>query len=117
MTKPAPPRGLSRRSAGLWRDVMSNFVLSASEIMVLTEACASLDRAAAAAVVLDAEGAISSDRYGSPKAHPAVDIELRHRALAARLLASLGVEEPQATGGYGRHTPGPRRRAASKRKA
>ena len=68
MTKPTAPKGLTRRSAALWRQATAGYVLSASELMVLHEALVSLDRANQAAEVLDAEGTISTDRYGSPRA-------------------------------------------------
>ena len=116
MTKPTAPKGLTRRSAALWRAIVGGYVLSAGELEVLRQACASLDRADEAAVVLADQGLLTVDRYGATRAHPAVDVELRHRMLFARLIAQLGVHEPELTSRGHRRTPGPRRRVAPRRK-
>lgn len=86
------PDGLSARSGALYVDVVSEYHLSSSEVEILRQACMSLDRADEAAAIVAADGPISVDRYGSPKAHPAVDIEARSRAVFARLIAQLGVK-------------------------
>jgi len=90
---PAVPAGLSKRSAQLWRDVVGEYQLSDAELEVLRCACQTLDRADQAAEVVAREGVTVVDRYGTPKAHPAVDIENRSRALFARLVAQLGVKD------------------------
>lgn len=88
-----PPAGLSPRSAALWRATHSDFDLSAAEIELLTEALRALDRADQARQVVDRDGPVVPDRYGSPKAHPAVDIEARARAFYAAAVRQLGVRE------------------------
>jgi hypothetical protein len=75
--------------------VLKDFELSPAELEVLRCALVSLDRADQAATVLDAEGVTVVDRYGSPKAHPAVDVEARNRAAFARMVAQLGVKVPE----------------------
>ncbi len=89
------PRGLSRRAGRLYRAVLAEYDLSDAELEVLRCAAVALDRADQAAAVVKAEGLVVLDRYGSPKAHPAADLEARSRALFARLIAQLGVKVPE----------------------
>jgi hypothetical protein len=87
---------------------MTEYVLSSSEVEVLRQACIALDRADQAAGIVAEEGPVAVDRYGSPKAHPAVDIESRSRALFARLVAQLGIKAgPSSVPRVGAR-PGPR---------
>ena len=92
MTLPRPPAGLSKRSAKLWRQVLDEFELSPAELELLRNALVALDRADEAAAIIAAEGIVTLDRYGSPKQHPATDVESRNRALYGRFLAQLGVK-------------------------
>lgn len=89
---PAAPKGVSARAQRLWRDVVKDFELSSAELEVLRCACEALDRADAATVLVGKEGLTCTDRYGSPKPHPAVDIETRSRSLFARLVGQLGLK-------------------------
>jgi P27 family predicted phage terminase small subunit len=89
------PRGLSARSRTLWRSVIREYELSDAEREVLRHACEANDRADQAAAVVREQGVTVLDRYGAPKAHPAVDVELRARGLFARLVAQLGVKVPE----------------------
>jgi phage terminase small subunit len=94
--KAPPPAGLSDRAKKLWRAALADFELSPAELEVLRSACETLDRADAAAKIVKREGVTVKDRYGSPKAHPAVDAELRARGLFARLVRQLGIEFEEA---------------------
>lgn len=85
------PDGLSDRSAALWEAVVADFVLSAVELALLHEGCIALDRAAQAAAVIDAEGVTVKDRCGSPKSHPACDVEARNGSIVAAIIRQLGV--------------------------
>lgn len=89
---PAPPDGLSKRAAALWHDVVEAFELSPAELTLLHEGLTALDRAAQAGAVVNAEGVTVLDRYGSPKAHPACDIEARNRTIFASVIRQLGVK-------------------------
>ena len=71
--------------------VLADYVLSASTVELLRQACLSLDRADEAAELVARDGEVVLDRYGSPKAHPAVDVASRSRALFARLVAQLKI--------------------------
>lgn len=92
MTTPRAPGELSKRSARLWRAVLDEFELSPAEVELLRSALIALDRADTAGAVIAVEGVTALDRYGSPKMHPAVDVEARNRALFGRFVAQLGVK-------------------------
>jgi len=102
------PAGLSSRSRGLWKAVVDEFELSPAELELLRSALICLDRADEAAEVLDREGLIASDRYGSPKPHPAADIEARNRVIFGRFVAQLGVKATIETVRRAGAKPGPR---------
>jgi uncharacterized protein with PIN domain len=92
VTAESVPRGLSKRAGRLWRAVLAEYDLSEAEFEVLRCACEALDRADEAGAIVSREGVVVLDRYGSPKVHPAADLEARSRALFARLVAQLGVK-------------------------
>ncbi len=92
MTIPKTPSGLSPRSGHLWRETLSTWELSPTEMAVLEGGLRSLDRADQAAEVLKEEGLSTVDRYGAPRAHPLIDIELRARREFANAVRQLGVK-------------------------
>ncbi len=112
MTLPKAPAGLSKRSAKLWRSVLDEFELSPAELELLRNALVALDRADEAAAIIAAEGMVTVDRYGSPKTHPACDVESRNRALYGRFLAQLGVKATPQSAGHYRAKSGPKQRTA-----
>jgi len=61
------------------------------ELLRLT--CEALDRCWQARERVDEEGAYFVDRWGQPKAHPAVNVERDARLSAARLIRELGLDE------------------------
>ena len=89
---PAPPTDLGPRCAQLWREIVTEFEPSPPERAVLAEALTSLQRADDAAAQVRDEGLTVLDRYGVPKAHPAIDIEARHRGLFLRLIRSMDMD-------------------------
>ena len=110
---PPAPDGLSDRAAALWSAVLADLdesdrELSPHEMTLWHEALISLDRADQAAAVIAAEGVTVVDRYGSPKAHPAVDVEARSRTLFARITAQLKLTGEDAVDRFGRAKPGPK---------
>ena len=73
-------------------------------------ALVALDRADEAAKSIAKLGVVVDDRYGTPKSNPAVDIELRNRALVARIFGQLGIksqaeERWNPTRAKARHAP------------
>ncbi|WP_436792618.1 hypothetical protein [Actinospongicola halichondriae] len=111
-TVPKPPEGLSARAAKLWTDVLTEFEGAAVEQALLHEGLVALDRASQAAAVVESEGVTVTDRYGSPKGHPACDIEARNRTLFASIMRQLGVRLVDDTG----TRTGPRQKVAPMRK-
>lgn len=92
---PRPPKGLSPASRRFWRSVVNQWEMQSHNLMLMEQACRTLD------VIADAEAAIARDgeyvegRFG-PKAHPASVVRDRNRVLIARLVRELGLalEEP-----------------------
>lgn len=60
--------------------------------MLLQAAAESWDRIQEAREILAREGSIVTDRYGKPKAHPAVGIERDARVVFARLVRELELD-------------------------
>ena len=73
----------------LWNDVRSRFDLEPASETILRNAVEALERAAQAAEIVAADGAVFRDRFGAVRAHPAVAIERDFRGLAARQLEKL----------------------------
>ena len=115
MTLPKAPTGLSKRSAKLWRAVLAEFELSPAELELRRSALVALDRADEAADIIAVEGVVTVDRYGSPKAHPAADVESRNRALYGRFLAQLGVKATVESVRMHGAKPGPKQRTGKLR--
>jgi hypothetical protein len=82
---------LRGRAAELWRDVQSQWSLSAPALELLRCAVEALARADQAAEIVSREGPVFTDRWGQPRQHPAALLELNHRGQAARYLQALGV--------------------------
>jgi hypothetical protein len=90
-TAPPPPRPLGPPGLALWNRIQAEYAIRDSGgIELLTLACEAIDRAAALAACIDADGLTLRTRTGI-RAHPALRDELAARALAARLLVKLGV--------------------------
>lgn len=97
-TTPKAPTGLSKRSRDLWVAVLHDYDLGPAELEVLRGALVSLDRADEAADVLKVDGLSAPDRYGSPKAHPLLDVEQRCRTAFRQSVRQLGLEVEDDTG-------------------
>ena len=97
-----PSRAPQRRSEQLRAELVDAFELGTHELVVLDEACRTLDTCDALADVIDAEGLLVAGNGGVPKMHPAV-VELRHqRTTLARLLVALRVPTDEQVGDGGR---------------
>jgi hypothetical protein len=95
------PGHLSRSILTWASDVLDDFDASESQRRLIIAAAEAWDRAAQARRAIARDGAYVTDRYGSPKAHPAIAVERDSRAAFARILAQLGLDaveedEPQA---------------------
>ena len=93
---PQPPAHLSAASKKWWHSVVSEFVMSDTDMRVLQAACESLDAAEAARKVLVKQGTTYTDDKGIIRANPNVQIAKDNRALALRLISSLRLDAPPA---------------------
>ena len=112
MTTERPPDSLQAAGRRLWRGVMSRYMFDPGELALLELACHARDDAELAREALAADGVISLDRYGKPRAHPAVQVARQAEASCSRILGQLGVIDRDSTGATVRHssTPGPKPR-------
>jgi P27 family predicted phage terminase small subunit len=89
------PAHLSSQSRKWWLSVVNDYELQSHHLRLLTLAAEALDRAQEAREILQEENIIVHDRYGKPKAHPAVAIERDSRLAFARLLRELDLDASQ----------------------
>jgi P27 family predicted phage terminase small subunit len=86
-----------------------------TDVKLVILAAEALDRAATARRQIGREGITYTDRFGAPRAHPAVAVERDARAAFSRLVAQLGLDDADDgdSGPYrgrnGRLYPGRRR--------
>lgn len=90
---PRAPAGLRRRGRPFWRRVVADFDLSTSELMLLEEACRTLDDLDALREAATHRGRDSRRAAGQPRAHPAL-VELRQQRVAlGRILSQLALPD------------------------
>lgn len=89
---PTPPVKLGKFGKAFWVRVTAEFEVDEHHLDLLASACQQLDRAAAAAAVIAAEGVTSKDRFGQVKTHPAVDAERNAHLAFCRLQRELGLD-------------------------
>jgi hypothetical protein len=88
-----PPKGLRLASRRLWKATIAAYECEPHHLTILEAACRELDRAERAEEMICVDGGeYLSDRYGSPKAHPALAVARSSRLAAARLLRELGLD-------------------------
>lgn len=86
---PAPPKGTGPTGRKLWIGVLKDWTLEVHEMALLTEAVRTVDALDQLHKRVAKDGEIIVDRFGQPKAHPAL-VEARQLKIAyARLLAAL----------------------------
>ena len=86
------PRHLGPAGRAFWTTVVSGFALEEHQLTLLAAACESLDRAAGARALVEAEGAVVRDRWNQAKPHPAVAIERDARAAFVVAYRALGLD-------------------------
>jgi hypothetical protein len=85
-----PPEGLQVGGRSFWEAILEKFELVEHELVILKEACRTIDLLDSLQAIIDRDGPVLPWGDGS-RAHPA-GVELRqHRIALARLLASLGI--------------------------
>jgi phage terminase small subunit len=91
-TASGAPRHLSRTSRTWYRTVLADFDLEPHHIRLLQLAAEAWDRGQEARQLLAESGAVIADRFGVPRAHPAVAIERDSRIAFARLIRELDLD-------------------------
>lgn len=88
---PRPPVGLGRRGRRLWKSIVDEFEPTESEVVLITEACRTLDDVELLRKELADAPAVTTGSRGQEVVHP-LRAELRsQRLLLAKLLAQLDV--------------------------
>jgi phage terminase small subunit len=97
---PPAPTHLTAPTADWWREIVSEYQLEQSDLLVLETAATQWDRAVTAREAITASefGPFVKDRFGQLKPHPAVDVEQNATRLflAAIRQLGLGLESPDA---------------------
>jgi P27 family predicted phage terminase small subunit len=89
---PVAPKHLRKESANFFNSVMADYQLDEHHVILLTKACESLDRLEEAREIIKRDGLTFQDRFGSPRANPAVAIERDNKISVARLFRELGLD-------------------------
>lgn len=92
---PKPPAGLGEQAARLWRDIVEAQELRSDELRVLEDACREVDLIERMHVALQTAPLVVKGSMGQDVANPLVQELRQHRALVARLLASLKLQDDE----------------------
>ncbi|MCX5588183.1 hypothetical protein [Streptomyces erythrochromogenes] len=90
---PDPPEGLGLRAARLWDDIVDGQELRTDELRILEDACREVDLIERMHAELQGAPLVVKGSMGQDVANPLVQELRQHRALVARLLASLKLRE------------------------
>ena len=100
MKKPTikPPSHLRKETQAWWTSVHSEYELQDHHVRLLTLACEAYDRANEARETIASQGFYFTDRFGSPRKHPAVSVAEAATIAFARLCRELDLDvDPPAT--------------------
>ena len=86
------PKHLRDETRAWWRSVVETYDLEAHHLCLLLLCCEAWDRGQEAREQLKRDGTYYSDRFGQPRAHPAVNVERDARISFARLLRELDLD-------------------------
>jgi P27 family predicted phage terminase small subunit len=92
MSDRTPPTHLHEGTATWWEAVVEEYELEDHHLKLLTLAAETWDRCREARETLAEEGTYYNDRFGQPKAHPAVAVERDSRIAFARLMRELDLD-------------------------
>ena len=97
---PKAPPHLTREAKSLWRAILEEYDLEASERAILKMALENYDRAQRCREQIDKEGATVRDPSGRVRAHPALQAEKNAISayLQAMRLLALNEEPPKPVG-------------------
>jgi phage terminase small subunit len=90
---PEPPPHLSEAMQTWWRQIVEGYELDAHHLRTLEAACDSWDRMVQARRTIAEQGLTVTTKHGTKK-HPACDVERDNKALFARLIRELDLDEP-----------------------
>ena len=101
MKKPRPPSNLSPEARAWFKRLTDEFPIDdAAGLMLLQQACESLDRLREAQVILKNEGITLKDRFGQQRQHPVALVERDSRNALTKCLRMLDLDV---------EVPGPRK--------
>lgn len=95
ITKPTdnpPPETLGKRSAAFWRSLDAKYIFAAHDLERLRTACEAMDTIDACEAAIRKDGRFVPDRYGVPKAHPAIAVARDSRTLLLRALREMAID-------------------------
>lgn len=113
---PVSPAHLSDASKDWFRSVVGEFIMSDTDLRVLTKACEQFDLAEEVRHALLKEGRWYEDARGIKRLHPAVKMEKDATRLACKLCRDLKLDVPppraagRRPGSFPGATPTPQRR-------
>ena len=90
---PQPPSHLSSDSREWWLEVCESHALEPHHLRLLQLLTEAWDRCVQARRAVKRDGAFYVDRFGAPKAHPALDVERKARNDFRLLLRELGLDD------------------------
>ncbi|RTL03903.1 MAG: hypothetical protein EKK62_17355 [Acidimicrobiia bacterium] len=95
---PESPTDLGEKAARFWSDTVATYELSASELLILEDACREVDVVDKLEAEMRTNDLLVEGSMGQPVANPLLGELRQHRALMARLLKQLDLsaddEEP-----------------------
>ncbi len=91
-----PPAGLRAPGRALWRAIVTDYVLSRHELVLLLQACRTVDLLDALEAEVRSEGAIVESPQGR-RANPAAVEARQQRIVLARLLTALRIPADGST--------------------
>ena len=107
--RPSAPTGLNLAGRAFWRQVVAEFELNPAELVLLGEACRTLDTLAAVAAAMDGVPLTTTGSTGQTVAHPLLAVARAQRRVLDQLCRGLALPLPDERGG--------RRRSPSAREA
>src|SRR4051812_6573970 len=90
--KPAP-RALGKRGRGLWRDVVSGYELRTDELVLLENACRTVDLIDELEAGMAGQPLVVKGSMGQAREHPLLSETRQQRAYLNRTLAQLKLPE------------------------
>jgi phage terminase small subunit len=95
---PAAPPHLSDEMKNFWRTTVADYELEAHHLHVLLCACDAFDRMTEAREAVRRDGIVVQGTRG-PRPHPCLGVERDNKALFARLIRELDLDEPTPSPG------------------